>query len=58
MQQSPAHAIDKVKLPKLSFMTFNGDPTQWTSVWESLESTISQIQTLRILTSSNIYNAH
>ena len=40
MQQSLTHAIDKVKLPKLSLMTFNGDPTQWTPFWESFESTI------------------
>ena len=40
MQQSLTHTIDKVKLPKLSLMTFNGDPTQWTPFWESFESTI------------------
>ena len=30
----------KVKLPKLSLPHFNGNPTQWTTFWESFESTI------------------
>ena len=33
-------SIDKVKLPKLPLLMFNGDPTQWTPFWESFESTI------------------
>ena len=34
------HSFDKVKLPKLPLLTFNGDPTEWAPFWESFESTI------------------
>ena len=30
----------KVKLPKLSLPHFNGNPTQWTTFWDSFQSTI------------------
>ena len=34
--------FDKVKLPKLPVLTFNGDPTEWTPFWESFESIIDK----------------
>ena len=39
-QSSQEKHEEKVKLPKLSLATFNGDPTNWTSFWDSFKSTI------------------
>ena len=39
-QSSQERHEEKVKLPKLSLATFNGDPTKWTSSWDSFKSTI------------------
>eukprot|EP00795_Rhopilema_esculentum_P017080 gene17080-8597_t len=36
----------KVKLPKLSLPSFDGDITQWTSFWESFSSTIQECSSL------------
>ena len=36
----------KVKLPKLSLPSFDGDITQWTSFWESFSSTIHECSSL------------
>ena len=36
----------KVKLPKLTLPSFNGDITQWTSFWESFSSTIHECTSL------------
>ena len=38
-EESPAQ---KVKLPKLSLTSFNGDPTQWISFWDSFKSSINE----------------
>ena len=56
--QSTPRFEDKVKLPKLSLATFNGDVTKWTSFWDSFQSTIgdhgglSKIDKLKYLVNS------
>ena len=57
-QSSQERHEEKVKLPKLSLATFNGDPTNWTSFWDSFKSTIgdhrglSKIDKLKYLVNS------
>ena len=57
-QSSQERHEEKVKLPKLSLATFNGDPTKWTSFWDSFKSTIgdhrglSKIDKLKYLVNS------
>ena len=44
--RSPTDNVGKVKLPKLPLSTFHGNPTEWTSFWDSFSSTIHECTTL------------
>ena len=37
----PTSHIEQLQLPQLQLAYFNGDPTKWTTVWESFTSTIN-----------------
>ena len=39
-QTQRENVFEKVKLPKLTLSSFNGDPAQWISFWDSFASTI------------------
>ena len=41
-RRSDEPPVMKVKLPKLSLTSFNGDPTQWISFWDSFKSSIDE----------------
>ena len=44
--RTPPPADDRIKLPKLTILPFEGDITQWTPFWDSYESAIHQNSTL------------
>ena len=39
-------AASSVKLPKLMIDTFRGDPTKWTTFWESFQTTVDKNSSL------------
>ena len=47
----------KVKLPKLSLMTFNGDLTTWTAFWDTFESSIHNNTDLSAIDKFNYLNS-
>ena len=52
---SPSHP--QVKLPKLQLSSFSGDPTQWTSFWDSFQSAIHNNEQLSEIEKFNYLNS-
>ena len=43
---TPVTPADRIKLPKLSTESFNGEVTKWTTFWDSYDSAIHQNSSL------------